>query len=212
VLDAVAGVISRHGAAGLTTNRIAARAGVSIGSLYQYFADKDAILAAVRERHEDQMAQLVERTLVALAEASLEDLVRGLIQATVQAHALAPALYGHLLTHLPAHSARGDGAEGRLEGALRLALASHSRELPRTFDVDRSLFVVSAMVESLAHAAALKRPSSVSLRAATEEVVSAVLGYLRGGESSRRARPARQRGLRSRVRHAVGTRRSGALV
>lgn len=51
VLAAVPLVIQRHGPASLTTNRIAEVAGVSIGSLYQYFPDKQSIVAALLERH-----------------------------------------------------------------------------------------------------------------------------------------------------------------
>src|SRR5271163_4212783 len=51
VLEAAAQVFERHGYAAGTTNRIAERAGVSIGTLYQYFADKDAILVALTEQH-----------------------------------------------------------------------------------------------------------------------------------------------------------------
>lgn len=64
VLDAVARLVKRGSVEGITTNRIAATAGVSIGSLYQYFPDKRAILVAVRDRHVEQMGRLVERTLV----------------------------------------------------------------------------------------------------------------------------------------------------
>ena len=64
VLDAVARVLKRRGALGLTTNRIAEAAGVSIGSLYQYFGDKREILRALRDRHLTEMGQLIERRLV----------------------------------------------------------------------------------------------------------------------------------------------------
>lgn len=58
VLDAAAQVFAERGYAA-TTNEIAARAGVSIGTLYQYFADKDALLVALAERHlADAQAQL----------------------------------------------------------------------------------------------------------------------------------------------------------
>lgn len=55
ILDAAAHVFGEAGYAG-TTNQVAERAGVSIGSLYQYFPDKDAILVALQDRHLDQIA------------------------------------------------------------------------------------------------------------------------------------------------------------
>ncbi len=51
VLDAAAQLFGELGYARTTTNKVAERAGVSIGSLYQYFADKDALLRALAERH-----------------------------------------------------------------------------------------------------------------------------------------------------------------
>lgn len=50
VLDAVVRVLKRHGVDGVTTNRIAVAAGVSIGSVYQYFPDKRAIYTALHDR------------------------------------------------------------------------------------------------------------------------------------------------------------------
>ena len=51
ILDAATQLFQRLGYAGTTTNRVAELAGVSIGSLYQYFPDKDALLLALAERH-----------------------------------------------------------------------------------------------------------------------------------------------------------------
>src|SRR6185295_18754704 len=51
VLKAAAQVFTRRGYAGATTNHIAERAGVSVGSLYEYFPSKDALLVALMEAH-----------------------------------------------------------------------------------------------------------------------------------------------------------------
>src|SRR4051812_42111676 len=50
MLDAAAGLLDEVGHEGLTTSGIAARAGVSVGSLYQFFPDKHAIVAALARR------------------------------------------------------------------------------------------------------------------------------------------------------------------
>lgn len=62
VLDAAAQVFAERGYAA-TTNEIAARAGVSIGTLYQYFRDKDALLVALAERHLAEAQAQLQATL-----------------------------------------------------------------------------------------------------------------------------------------------------
>jgi AcrR family transcriptional regulator len=59
IFEATAQVLNDHGESALTTNRIAARAGVSIGTLYQYFDSKEAIVLAMLARERaDVMATL----------------------------------------------------------------------------------------------------------------------------------------------------------
>jgi AcrR family transcriptional regulator len=185
VLDAVTRVVKREGTARLTTNRIADAAGVSIGSVYQYFADRRAILTALRDRHVAEMSQLVERRLVDHAGATLPALMRGLIEAMIEAHALDPGLYQLLLAQVPPGSGEEPHLEGRLRGAVRLALASRASELDPAAGEDKLLFVLTQMMESLAHAVVLHRPPSLSLAAAKEEAVRAVVSYV---ESYRRKR------------------------
>lgn len=55
IFEAVARILATQGESALTTNRIAELAGVSVGSLYQYFPSKDAILLAMLDRHCDQL-------------------------------------------------------------------------------------------------------------------------------------------------------------
>ena len=68
IIEAAAQVFERHGYAGGTTNRIAERAGVSIGSLYQYFPNKEAILAVLLERHVAEAERIVARVMEHVAE------------------------------------------------------------------------------------------------------------------------------------------------
>jgi len=178
VLDAVTKILKREGPSAVTTNHIAEIAGVSIGSLYQYFPDKRAIFIALHERHIEQIDRLVEKTLVDCAVAPLDELMRAMIEAMVDAHATDPELYEMLFSEVP-HRAEGTrDFTVRLHGAFRLAIAARADELKERRDLDRVVFVVTHMVEALSHGAALRRPAKVSLAAAKEEAVRAVLAYL----------------------------------
>ncbi len=63
IFDATAQVLNDHGEAALTTNRIAQRAGVSIGSLYQYFDSKEAIVLAMLAREREEVMTTLDTLL-----------------------------------------------------------------------------------------------------------------------------------------------------
>ena len=63
ILEASARILESHGLHAFNTNAIAARAGVSIGSLYQYFPNKDAILLALIGRFEEALHDAVLNTM-----------------------------------------------------------------------------------------------------------------------------------------------------
>jgi len=179
VLDAAVRVLKREGFNAITTNRIAEVAGVSIGSVYQYFPDKRAIFVALHQRHVDQIDRMVETKLIEHAASSLDDLVRAMVEGMIEAHATDPELHELLLTEVP-H--RADGTRDfavRLHGAFRLAISSRGHELKRRRDLDKIVFIVTHMVEALSHGAVLRRPAGLSIEDAKEEVVRAVLAYLR---------------------------------
>src|SRR5215472_7697100 len=95
ILDAAARVFAQRGYTGTTTNHIADRAGVSVGSLYEYFPSKDAILVALTEAHLADVKRVLRDATRELAQApeGVEGTIRRIVLAAVQAHALAPDLH-----------------------------------------------------------------------------------------------------------------------
>lgn len=81
ILDAAARVIASHGLAAATTARIADQAGISIGSLYQYFDSKEDIYAAVLDRMVQHLIMLVEQQTPTSDAFSLADWVTTLLNA-----------------------------------------------------------------------------------------------------------------------------------
>lgn len=178
VLDAVIRLLERDGSGGLTTNRIAEVAGVSIGSVYQYFPDKQAIFAALHERHIEQIDRLIAGTLVAHAASPLDDLLRALIEAMVDAHTTNPELFHLFAAEVPHRAGESRDFPTRLHGAFLLAISARAREFKKISDLPKTAFIVTHMVDALAHAAALRRPPGLSLADAKAEAVRAVLTYL----------------------------------
>jgi len=178
ILDAAVRVLKRDGVSAITTNRIAEIAGVSIGSVYQYFPDKRAIFIALHRRHVEEIDRRIEQTVIAHAAAPLEALLRAMVEAVVEAHSADPVLHELLSTQVP-H--RGDGTREfaqRLQGVFRLAISARTNELGRRRP-ERLAFVLAHMLDALGHGAALRRPPELSLAEAKQEAVRAMLTYLK---------------------------------
>ncbi|HTQ57807.1 MAG TPA: TetR/AcrR family transcriptional regulator [Bryobacteraceae bacterium] len=179
ILDAVVRLLKREGAGAVTTNRIAEVAGVSIGSLYQYFPDKQAIFSALHERHIQEIDQSMQTALVDHASSALPDLLRAIVDAMIDAHARDPELHALLSAQTPPHAEWTRHFAVRLHGVFRLAIAARARELKTRRNPDKLAFVAAHMVESLSHGAMFRRPPGLSLAGARAETVRAILAYLR---------------------------------
>ncbi len=179
LLDAAARVLMREGYANATTNAVAATAGVSIGSLYQYFPNKEALAAALHERHARQMHALMQRILDDPAPRTLEQTVRELVHASVEAHRLQPKLHQVLEQEVPYLDRFED--EAAIDRAIHGMLAKMARERRRELkvrDLDLAAFVVGEMVHALIHAAVIEPPSGLHYADIAEETVHAVVAYL----------------------------------
>ncbi|AKQ64582.1 Transcriptional regulator, TetR family [Myxococcus hansupus] len=161
ILTAAARVFAQRGYAGGTTNHIAARAGVSVGSLYEYFPNKDALLVALMERHLEESETLLSTTLSSVFPSDgtlppLRLLVQALVDSAVRLHADSPRLHRVLFEEAP----RPPRIKKRLE-ALEASLCEGVASLLSIHPEVRapSPSVAAAMVvrtvESLTHRAVL---------------------------------------------------------
>lgn len=182
ILVAAAQVFEAHGYAGGTTNRIAAKAGVSIGSLYQYFPSKEAIAVALLERHiaetDHRLHQWVGHMVVeqhSLSEA-LHDYVTGMLEM----HSRQPRLQHILLEETPlperVHQVLLEAernAAKTVAGLLRLY-----PEVRQT-GLEHKCFLVVQCVESLTHRFAAHPDDQLIPRTTfVDEVVTMLVAYL----------------------------------
>jgi AcrR family transcriptional regulator len=85
IFQATVQVLRAHGVERLTTTRVAERAGVSVGTLYQYFPHKEALLASVLRRHLIAVVELVEGACEREKGRPLEAMAGGVVDAFVRA-------------------------------------------------------------------------------------------------------------------------------
>lgn len=143
MLEGAARVFRREGFSA-TTNRIAAEAGVSVGTLYEYFPDKQALLVALAERHLDEAERGIER---ALAEASTPALLEELQRAIVASHRY-PSQAIDLVAAAPRVGAELQRRAADLRARVLAALAERCRRLPRPEVRARIVFGLVAELSS----------------------------------------------------------------
>ena len=182
LIEATARILVREGFDRASTNRIAAQAGVSVGSLYQYFPSKEALVAAVIDRHHQELMQVVRGVLADVAVQPLEQGVRTLVTVAIKAHRIDPRLHRVLTEQIP--------RTGRLEkveafsrenyAMFRTYLEAHRDEI-RAVDSTLAAFVCVTTIEALTHSAVLHPDalSEESVEALIEEATRLVVRYLR---------------------------------
>ena len=103
ILDAAAQVLRKKGYAKTTTNGIAERAGVSIGSLYEYFPNKDAVFATLQEKlHRAQLDSVIGQISIAEA-ASAKNVIKQVLSARISSALEQPDIVTLLQEQVPAH-------------------------------------------------------------------------------------------------------------
>lgn len=122
LVEAAAQLLVERGYEGASTNAIADRAGVSVGSLYQYFSGKPDVFRELMERHQAEVHPLVARALRDLegCEEAPAPAVESLLHDLLRLHARQPELMHAMDTQL-GHVAHGAGDAREAEAAIALA-------------------------------------------------------------------------------------------
>ncbi|MDR6456085.1 TetR/AcrR family transcriptional regulator [Variovorax paradoxus] len=184
LIEATARILVKEGFDKASTNRVAEVAGVSIGSLYQYFPSKEALVAAVIERHQQQIMQMVRSELAQVRAQPLDQAIRRFVAVAVAAHRLDPALHRVLAEQIP--------RVGRLEKletfsrenfSLFRAYLEAARDELGVDDLELASFVCVTTIEALTHNAVLHHSKALTgdrMDALIDEGARLVTGYLKG--------------------------------
>jgi AcrR family transcriptional regulator len=183
IVEAAARILLEDGASRVTTNHVAARAGVSIGSLYQYFPDRRGIVRALVER-ELARAEALRPATIDDPTLPLAVRVRAIVDWHLDAHgarpALARALRGLVQEVLPKDEIR------RLSH-LRTARVTHTVATLRMIgevDLEIAVFIIDTCLDALSDGATARRPAWLQSERFREEVAALIRCYLERHEAS----------------------------
>ena len=179
ILEGAAQILETSGLPGFNTNAVAERAGVSIGTLYQYFADKNAILLALARREMEASLIEIGQALQGEADPSPEARVRAMVRVMINAFGgrrrarkevtqavLSMGATKEIMAPVMAFIAEEGGRVGLAPQAIFAAL---TRE---------QIFVLSRSVMGAIRAAIMEEQPFVTSRAFEDELVRSVVAYL----------------------------------
>lgn len=175
ILEASAQLLEAGGLAAFTTNAVAERAGVSIGTLYQYFSNKQALLHALAERE-------LKATLAAVATALRGDpQVSGEMRVRAMVRAIVNAFHGRQRARkavVQAVLAQGNSVE--MMAPLAAFLAETEANQPhRVNRLDREqMFVLSRALMGAIRAAVVEEQPFLKSQRFEDELVRLVLSYV----------------------------------
>lgn len=173
VLEAAAAVIAEVGYEAATMTAVAERAGASIGAVYQYFPNKDAIVVALRDQYGDEMRGLWSQVVAEAASLSIRELIEGMLREItvfIESH---PAYFA--LLDAPVPKLKNQAARSR----LRAGFAEAFRRKQPSLSEDEALRIARVAVEITKAMNAVYAESKPKERAAVvAEFTLALVGYL----------------------------------
>lgn len=154
ILEAASQVFDEEGYNGATTNMIAERAGISIGSLYQYFPNKGALILELRLAHRAHVLKTVETAMATSDHLPLPDAIRKIVDANFQVHLNAPRLNAAFEEQTPAQTLSDDpdGFHRKIDTAATSFLQVRKNEISAP-DLKTAGFVIQNLIPAVLHAA-----------------------------------------------------------
>jgi AcrR family transcriptional regulator len=179
IITATARILVSEGYDRASTNRIAAAAGISVGSLYQYFPSKEALVAALIDLHSQRLMDCFREAMAQAVGSPRAQATREIIRALVRAHRVEPRLHRVLTEQIP-RVARLEriGDLNREAAALLRARLVLQREKIGPRNIDLAVFLLTRSVEAVTRAFIQENPESFSEDELVEGLTRMVLGYL----------------------------------
>lgn len=159
ILDATERVLVQDGSEATTTTRVAEVAGVSVGSLYQYFPSRDALLAAVIERRVERDEQEFLAHLGTLGDASLATVLRAGARWLVEVYRREPELYRTMVDEME-RVARESRVQALLDDSIErtVAMLTPHREALAVDDLELAAYTLVTAQVAVVRDAVRRRP------------------------------------------------------
>jgi AcrR family transcriptional regulator len=185
ICEATVQVLLSHGAERLTTTRVAQRAGVSVGTLYQYYPNKQSLLFAVLENHLNSVVARVEAVCESASHKPLAEMIQEMVEAFVDAKMeradISVALYRVSAEVGGPALLKRNSQRSRKAVEAMLQTAPDAKSTPNKFVIDMMLAAMAGAMRSLLEAG----PSPATVRKSREQLVLLCQSYMAAATAKR---------------------------
>jgi len=179
ILEATARVLRAEGLEGASTNKIAKVAGVSVGSLYQYFPNKQALVVALAHQHShEQLAQLTALLGDDLIAGAPADVVRRYVRATIEVHKEDPELHLALTSAMITHGLGTALQDHKTARELVYGYLMLHRDVLDVPHPEHAAWILVTTVDMLIHTALFEDLARLDDPSFEAEIVRLVLRYV----------------------------------
>lgn len=186
IIVATAQLLTEQGFVNLTTARVAERAGVSIGSLYQYFPNKQGLAAAVVDHYSDEVLARFTAMVRARPGKTLVDTVDAMIGFALVSHPHEPEMH-RALNDLAPRIGREEKTRAISRGMAKVIeteLERHRQEISPDLDLADAAAMIETVLETVAHRTIQRHPVRVGADGLIGQCRRLIIGYLRSPSPS----------------------------
>lgn len=176
IMQASTYILNESGWGGLNTNAIAARAGVNIASLYQFFPNKQAVIAELQRRHAASMHDDMRNAMLRMSQQStLRSALEVVIDMVIQEHRKAPDMHKAIAEELPlSQCIIEDSNKGILESMMH-ALQPFMKNVP---DPELATYMVGISIKAIIHQVTNEKPALLDEPSLVSELVTLAERFL----------------------------------
>lgn len=175
IIQAATYILAERGWEGFTTNAIAERAGVNIGSLYQFFPNKQAVIAELQHRHALETRKALQKVLKLPEQLSLREALTAIFEMLINKHRAAPAIHKAIAEELPGTLRCMPEDKDALQPQILEYLRPFIRNVP---DPEMAVYILSTAVAAVIHDVTNEQPERLEHGDFVDELVTLFENFL----------------------------------
>jgi AcrR family transcriptional regulator len=176
IMQAATYILNEAGWNGLNTNAIAERAGVNISSLYQYFPNKQAVIAELQRRHATFIHEELQHAMLSISEQpTLRAALKVIIEMVVREHRISPEIHKAISEELP--QSQRCALDGQVEVHQQMinGLQPFMKNVP---DSELAMHIVGISIKAIVHQVTNQRPELLNESILVDELITLVERFL----------------------------------